>query len=312
MPVLPPAIFIMGPTAAGKTDLALSLYDALPCEIISVDSALVYRGMDIGTAKPDAGLLARYPHRLIDILDPAEAYSAARFREDALAAMAEISAAGRIPLLVGGTMLYYRALEQGMAELPQASPQVRAQLDAEAARIGWSGMHERLQQIDPVSAARIHPNDPQRIQRALEVYELTGVSMTALHERGRQLSPFPYRVAKVVVCPQERSILHQRIEQRFQRMLAQGMVEEVRLLKLRGDLDLDTPSMRAVGYRQVWHYLEGDMGYDEMADRGVVATRQFAKRQLTWLRSERNGRWFDSESKNLLPEVLKYLEDALS
>ncbi len=301
----------MGPTAAGKTDLSLAVHDAFPCEIISVDSALVYKGMDIGTAKPASALLERYPHRLIDILDPAEIYSAARFREDALAAMAEITAAGRVPVLVGGTMLYYRALERGMAALPDASPEVRARLDAEAARIGWHGMHERLRAVDPVSAARIHPNDPQRIQRALEVYELSGQSMTELHRRG-EVASFPYKVAKIVVCPSERTVLHQRIEKRFRLMLAQGMVDEVAALKGRGDLDLNTPSMRAVGYRQVWQYLEGEMGYDEMVERGVIVTRQFAKRQLTWLRSEPNTTWFDGESKELLPEVLKFLESALN
>ncbi len=311
MAVLPPAIFIMGPTAAGKTDLAMAIHDAFPCDIISVDSALVYKGMDIGTAKPDSTLLSCYPHRLIDILDPSEAYSAGRFREDALAAMAGITASGRVPLLVGGTMLYYRALERGMSQLPDADPQVRAQLDLEAVRIGWSRMHERLAMIDPESAARIHPNDPQRIQRALEVYELSGLSLTELHKRAEK-SSLPYRTIKIVVCPEERSVLHQRIEKRFHLMLRQGVVGEVEALRARGDLDLGTPSMRAVGYRQVWRYLDGEMGYDDMVDKGIVATRQFAKRQLTWLRSEPDTRWFNGGAKELLPKVLKYLRTALN
>ena len=311
MSYLSPAIFIMGPTAAGKTDLAMAVCDVLPCEVISVDSALVYKGMDVGTAKPGSELLERYPHRLIDILDPAEVYSAARFREDALAAMAEITSAGRVPLLVGGTMLYYRALENGLAKLPDANQEVRVKLEAEANKIGWDGLHDRLKSVDPESAARIHPNDPQRIQRALEVYELTGQSLTELH-KDAQSEEFPYQVAKIVVCPQERSTLHQRIEKRFHIMLDQGMVEEVTDLRARGDLNLEMPSMRAVGYRQVWQYLDGDVSYDEMVYKGIVATRQFAKRQLTWLRSEQNAVWFDSESKELVSEVLKYLKGALN
>ncbi len=300
----------MGPTAAGKTDLALALADVLDCEIISVDSALVYQGMDIGTAKPDRSTLSRYPHRLIDILDPAQTYSAAQFREDALAAMAEIQEAGRIPLLVGGTMLYYRALQQGLAPLPDANPQLRARLEAEAVQIGWAGMHQRLAKIDPVSAARIHPNDPQRIQRALEVYELTGTSMTKLHNRA-QAAPFPYHVAKIVVAPSQRAVLHDRIEKRFNLMIEMGMIEEVQTLRARGDLCLDTPSMRAVGYRQVWQYLDGSLDFDEMLYRGVVATRQFAKRQFTWLRSESGAYWVDGESPELVPAVLKYLKSTL-
>lgn len=300
----------MGPTAAGKTDLALELADILECGIISVDSALVYRGMDIGTAKPDRSMLTRYPHRLIDILDPAQAYSAAQFREDALAAMAEISSAGRIPLLVGGTMLYYRALQQGLAPLPQANPQLRARLEAEAAQIGWAGMHQRLAKVDPDSAVRIHPNDPQRIQRALEVYELTGSSLTQLHKNA-QTVPFPYRAAKIVVAPARRTVLHERIEKRFNLMIEKGMVDEVQALRERGDLCLDTPSMRAVGYRQVWQYLDGSLDFDEMLYKGIVATRQFAKRQFTWLRSEVGAYWVDGESPELVPMVLKYLKSTL-
>ena len=300
----------MGPTAAGKTDLALALADVLECDIISVDSALVYRGMDIGTAKPDRSTLTRYPHRLIDILDPAQAYSAAQFREDALAAMAEIHGAGKIPLLVGGTMLYYRVLQQGLAPLPDANPQLRARLEAEAAQIGWAGMHQRLAKVDPDSAARIHPNDPQRIQRALEIYELTGTSMTQLHNSA-QAVPFPYRVAKIVVAPSQRAVLHERIEKRFNLMIEKGMIDEVQALRAREDLCLDTPSMRAVGYRQVWQYLDGSLDFDEMLYKGVVATRQFAKRQFTWLRSEAGAYWVDGESPELVPAVLKYLKSTL-
>lgn len=306
----PPAIFVMGPTAAGKTDLALRLFEHLPCELVSVDSALVYKGMDIGTAKPSPQLLANAPHRLIDILDPAQSYSAAGFRADALVVMAEITAAGRIPLLVGGTMLYYRALEYGLSELPAANEEVRARLDAEIAAAGLEAVHRRLAEIDPVAAARIHPNDPQRIQRALEVYELTGVSMTALCADS-QRQKLPYSVAKIVISPTDRAVLHKRIELRFQSMLEQGFVDEVVRLRQRGDLNLSMPSMRAVGYRQVWEYLDGNYGYDEMIHKGVVATRQFAKRQLTWLRSDKGGLWFDGESDRLFDEVLKNLQNEL-
>jgi tRNA dimethylallyltransferase len=297
----------MGPTAAGKTDLALRLFEHLPCELISVDSALVYKGMDIGTAKPSPELLAQVPHRLIDILDPAQPYSAACFREDALVAMAEITAAGRIPLLVGGTMLYYRALEHGLSELPAANEEVRARLDAEIAAAGLGAAHRRLAEIDPVAAARIHPNDPQRIQRALEVYELTGVSMTGLRADS-QRQKLPYSVIKIVISPADRAVLHKRIELRFRAMLEQGLVEEVVRLRQRGDLNLAMPSIRAVGYRQVWEYLDGNYSYDEMIYKGLVATRQFAKRQLTWLRSDKGGAWFDSESPSLFGDVLKYLQ----
>ncbi len=309
---LPPAIFIMGPTAAGKTDLALALADRLPCEIISVDSALVYKGMDIGTAKPGADVLARYPHHLIDILDPIEAYSAARFRSDALRLMASIRERGRIPLLVGGTMLYYRALTQGLSDLPEADPQIRRRLDEEAARLGWAAMHERLARVDPEAARRIHPNDPQRIQRALEVHALTGRPMSELQRQARREQALPWRIAKLVVAPAERSELHARIERRFHTMLEQGMVEEVARLRARGDLHLELPSMRAVGYRQVWRYLDGELAFDEMVYRGIVATRQFAKRQFTWLRSERDCHWIDAKVENLVPVALKYLERALN
>lgn len=301
----------MGPTAAGKTDLALALCEHLPCEIISVDSALVYRGMDIGTAKPAPDILARVPHHLIDIIDPTEAYSAARFREDALKCMAQITVAGRIPLLVGGTMLYFRALERGLSDLPESDPELRASLDDEMAREGSVVLHQRLQQIDPVAAARIHPNDRQRIQRALEVYQLSGQTMTELQalDSGQAL---PYRLAKLILAPTDRAELHRRIESRFRQMLDAGLVEEVRGLHARGDLNVDLPSMRAVGYRQVWEYLEGKISYDEMLHDGIVATRRFAKRQLTWLRAEKDAVWLDGAAPDLLAISLNCIKKALN
>ena len=313
---LPPAIFLMGPTAAGKTDLAIELTKVLPCELISVDSALVYRGMDIGTAKPSKELLAEFPHRLIDILDPAEAYSAADFRRDALQAMAEITARGKIPLLVGGTMLYYKALVDGLADMPAADPEVRAQIEEEAARLGWQALHEQLAVIDPESAARIHPNDPQRLSRALEVYRVSGQSMTALRQRqtaqsteaaASGLQQLPYTVANLAIAPANRQVLHRRIEQRFTLMLEQGFIDEVVALRERSDLHAGLPSIRAVGYRQVWDYLDGKLTSAEMQERGIIATRQLAKRQFTWLRSWTDLHWLDSLDCDNLPRALKYL-----
>lgn len=298
----------MGPTASGKTDLAIALVERLPCEIISVDSALIYRGMDIGTAKPDAETLACAPHRLIDILDPAESYSAARFRDDALREMAEITAAGRIPLLVGGTMLYYRALQQGLSQLPKSDPEVRTRIEAEAAERGWQALHRRLAEVDPESAARIHPNDPQRLSRALEVYELSGQPLSVLW-REQERSSFPYRAVKLAVAPADRTLLHQRIALRFGMMLQQGFVEEVEALYRRGDLHPELPAIRCVGYRQVWSYLAGEWDREEMAQRGIIATRQLAKRQFTWLRSERELAWFDALSDKLVEKALKFLDD---
>jgi len=295
----------MGPTASGKTDLAVALVERLPFEIISVDSALVYRGMDIGTAKPDAGVLARAPHRLIDILDPVEAYSAARFRADALREMADITAAGRIPLLVGGTGLYFRALRRGLSDLPPAAPEVRARLEQEAAERGWAALHQRLCQVDPVAAARIHPNDPQRLQRALEVYELTGRPLS--EQQGDRGEVLPYQVLALAVAPTDRELLHARIRDRFHAMLEQGLVGEVEGLLRRGDLGPDKPSIRCVGYRQVWSYLTGEVGYAAMVEQGVSATRQLAKRQFTWLRSEPDCHWFDSSDARLQDKVLKLL-----
>jgi tRNA dimethylallyltransferase len=306
---LPSAIFLMGPTASGKTDLAIALMERLPCELISVDSALIYRGMDIGTAKPDAETLARAPHRLIDILDPAESYSAARFRDDALREMAEITAAGRIPLLVGGTMLYYRALQQGLSPLPPGDAELRAQLEAEAADKGWQALHDRLAEVDPESAARIHPNDPQRLSRALEVYMLSGQPLSVLW-REQEKSGFPYRAVKLAVAPIDRAVLHQRIALRFDLMLQQGFIEEVEALYRRGDLYPELPSIRCVGYRQAWHYLEGEWNRETMTERAIIATRQLAKRQYTWLRSESDLVWFDSLSDKLLEKTLKFLDDS--
>ena len=302
----PPAIFLMGPTASGKTDIAVQLVEDLPCEIISVDSALVYRGMDIGTAKPGAGVLEKAPHRLIDICDPSEAYSAAQFAEDALREMADICAQGKIPLLVGGTFLYFRALAEGLSPLPAADPELRAQLETEANSVGWAEMHQRLAEIDAETAARIHPNDPQRIQRALEVYEITGDAMSNILRRDNP-GDLPYNVLKLILAPSDRAVLHERIAIRFNHMLEQGFIEEVRELHQRKDLHKDLPSIRAVGYRQVWAYLEGELKYDEMIERGIIATRQFAKRQFTWLRSEKEGTWFDALENNIYSKILKKL-----
>ena len=294
---LPPAIFIMGPTASGKTDLAIELARQLPVEVISVDSALVYRDMNIGTAKPSAEELAQAPHRLIDIVAPTEAYSAARFREDALREMAEITAAGRIPLLAGGTMLYFRALEQGLSSLPQADEEIRQQLLDEAGKVGWQAMHARLAAVDPAAARRIHPNDPQRIQRALEVYLVSGRPLTELQQE-RTGSALPYRAIKLVQSPWSREELRERIALRFRQMLALGFEQEVRELLEKYDLTPDLPSMRSVGYRQMLGYIRGDIDYDEMVSTGITATRQLAKRQMTWLRREKNAIWLKQNGKN--------------
>jgi tRNA dimethylallyltransferase len=308
----PRAIFLMGPTASGKTALAIELRRRFPVDLISVDSAQVYRGMDIGTAKPDAETLCRAPHALIDIRDPAESYSAAEFRADALEAMARITAAGRVPLLVGGTMLYFRALARGLAELPSASPELRAALEAEAREHGLQQLHDRLSALDPEAARRIHPNDPQRIQRALEVIELTGRPLSEL-QREQQDAELGYRVLRVVACPQPRARLHERIEQRFRLMLEQGFLREVEMLRARGDLHRDLPSMRCVGYRQAWSYLEGEIDRAEMVRQAVVATRQLAKRQLTWLRQESDAMWYDpteeSAQDSVIGEIARFLEN---
>lgn len=290
---LPPAIFIMGPTASGKTALAMSLRQRFPVELISVDSALIYRGMDIGTAKPTAEELAQAPHRLIDIRDPAESYSAADFRADALREMAAITAEGKIPLLVGGTMLYFKALLEGLSPLPAADPEVRAQIEKQAQELGWEALHRQLQQVDPVSAARIHPNDPQRLSRALEVFLISGKTLTELTKISGET--LPYNVQQFAIAPATRQQLHQRIALRFEQMMAAGFEAEARALFERGDLHTDLPSVRCVGYRQMWSYLEGEIDYDEMVYRGICATRQLAKRQMTWLRGWESVHWLDSD-----------------
>lgn len=304
-----PSIWLMGPTASGKTGLALELARRLPVGLISVDSALVYRGMDIGAAKPDAETLRAFPHRLIDIIDPAESYSAARFRKDALEAMREIHAAGRIPLLVGGTMLYYRALQDGLADLPASDPGVREAILAEAAGLGWPAMHAQLAKVDPVIAARLHPNDPQRVGRALEVWRLTGVPLSEWQARGReQAAPDVGRVLKLAIMP-PRDVLRERIALRFAQMLEGGFIDEVAGLKARGDLHLGLPSMRAVGYRQVWEFLDGAHTHERMVELGVTATRGLAKRQMTWLRSERELNSLDpaTNADDLLTSIEPWL-----
>ncbi|MFV0575502.1 MAG: tRNA (adenosine(37)-N6)-dimethylallyltransferase MiaA [Vibrio sp.] len=291
---LPLALFLMGPTASGKTELAIRLRQKYPVEIISVDSALIYKGMDIGTAKPDAEEQALAPHRLIDILDPSESYSAADFRRDALLQMDEIVAQGKIPLLVGGTMLYYKALLEGLSPLPAADPAIREQIEQEAKEKGWEILHQELAEIDPVSAERIHQNDPQRLSRALEVFRISGKSLTELTAtKGEAL---PYQVKQFAIMPKERAELHRRIELRYEKMVEAGFVEEVKALRERGDLHLDLPSIRCVGYRQMWEYLDGNGTLDEAIFRGVCATRQLAKRQITWLRSWNDLIWLDSEN----------------
>lgn len=291
-PDQPPAIFIMGPTASGKTALSIALRQRLPVELVSVDSALIYRGMDIGTAKPSAEELALAPHRLIDIRDPAESYSAADFRKDALKEMADITAAGRIPLLVGGTMLYFKALLDGLSPLPSADPQVRQRIEQQAVELGWEALHQQLAEIDPVAAARIHPNDPQRLSRALEVF-ISGKTLTELTKISGET--LPYRVHQFAIAPVSRELLHQRIELRFHQMLDAGFETEARALFDRGDLHTDMPAIRCVGYRQMWSYLSGEIDYDEMVYRGICATRQLAKRQMTWLRGWGSVQWLDSD-----------------
>jgi tRNA dimethylallyltransferase len=288
----PPAVFIMGPTASGKSAVALEIAQYFPVEIISVDSAQVYRGMDIGTAKPDAATQAAIPHHLIDIIDPTQVYSAARFREDALRLMSGITARGKIPLLVGGTMLYFRALTAGLSDLPEADGDTRKQLAAEAAAKGWPAMHAELAAVDPETAARLKPGDSQRIQRALEIYRLTGSPMGSLIGR-RERDPFPYRVLNIAMVPRDRALLHKRIALRFDDMLQLGLVGEVRELRRRHALRQDLPSMRCVGYRQVWEYLDGGASEKELRMRGTAATRQLAKRQLTWLRAMEEIEEFD-------------------
>lgn len=304
---LPPAIFLMGPTASGKTDLAVALCRKLPCEIISVDSALVYKDMDIGTAKPEPDVLACAPHRLISFLDPAQAYSAAAFREDALREMQGITAQGRIPLLVGGTMLYFKALRDGLATLPSADPALRQQLLADAEQQGWAHLHARLAAVDPEAASRIKASDTQRLQRALEVFLVTGRPLSQWHQE-QSREALPYRVISLALPPADRGVLHERIARRFHLMLDSGFEQEVRRLYQRGDLDLSMPSMRAVGYRQMWLWLAGELSHEAMVEKAIVATRQLAKRQLTWLRRWPNINWLDSLSADSQKEAVALIE----
>ena len=294
----------MGPTASGKTGLAVELLQRLPFELISVDSALVYKGMDIGTAKPDAATLARAPHHLIDIIDPTQAYSAAHFRSDALRLMEDITARGKIPLLVGGTMLYFNALQGGLSNLPQANPDIRARLDDEAREQGWPALHARLAKVDPETAARLEPGDSQRIQRALEVWEISGQPMSALYKQSVS-EKLPYNLLKIALIPSDRAVLHQRIAARFDTMLEQGFLQEVvRLRKEYPELTPDTPSMRCVGYRQALQYLGGEFDIAELREKGIAATRQLAKRQLTWLRGMDDIAVLDCLDSNLLDSAI--------
>lgn len=301
----PPAVFLMGPTASGKTGATVALVESLPLEIVSVDSALVHRGLDIGAARPDAETLARAPHHLIDRVGPEEPYSAGRFRDEALAAMERIRAAGRVPLLTGGTMMYFHVLEHGLAGMPAADSDVRAALEQETAERGLQALHEELAVADPAAAARIHPNDPQRIQRALEVLRLSGRPISELQAQSESL---PCRLLRLALAPSDRAHLHARIEQRFDGMLEQGLVEEVRNLRARPGMHADLPSMRAVGYRQVWQYLDGELSWEQMREKAIIATRQLARRQLTWLRRMEGVDWFDSDDPDLVPKLRARVE----
>lgn len=307
----PPAIFLMGPTASGKTALSVQLAQALNGEIISVDSALVFKGMDIGTAKPTMAERGGIPHHLIDILDPAESFSTGRFRKQALVLMDDISRRGKIPILVGGTMLYFNALNSGLALLPEADPDIRAKLDQDLAQLGKEALHRRLAEVDPESATRIHPNDPQRVQRALEVYEISGKPLTSFFIEAR-MQDIPYQKIKLIIAPQERKILHDIIAKRFKRMLEQGFMGEVEALYKRGDLSEKMPSVRAVGYRQAWSYLQGEYDFETMTEKAIVATRQLAKRQFTWLRRETDAANFHTGQAELLSKVLAEINDKLS
>lgn len=309
---LPPAIFLMGPTASGKTAATVALYQRFPVEIISVDSALVYRDMNIGTAKPDVALLAQAPHHLIDLISPLEQYSAAQFAKDALALMHEATAKGRIPLLVGGTMLYFNALQHGLSQLPPADPAVRAQIESEAQRIGWPAMHAKLAEIDPAVAASIQPNDPQRIERALEVYRISGQTMSALRAASNK-TELPFSVLKIALVPSDRSVLHARIAMRFKEMLSNGLVDEVEgLLKKYPQLHTEMPSMRCVGYRQTLQYLNGEINLEALGEQGVFATRQLAKRQLTWMRGMSDIHLINCLVDSYVDDVCRLIQNALN
>lgn len=300
-----PVIFLMGPTAAGKTALAISLCEHLNTEIISVDSALVYKGMDIGTAKPDAEELARAPHHLIDLLDPSETYSVADFRRDAIKKIDEFHQQGKVPILVGGTMMYFKSLIDGLSPLPEACQVVRAELEAQATQFGWPHLHQELAKVDPQAADKISENDSQRINRALEVYRISGKTMTELQKQKQPTLPYTFH--QFAIAPDDRSELHQRIEKRFKIMIEQGFEKEVSTLYLREDLHPNMPSIRCVGYRQMWDYLAGEVDHDEMVFRGIAATRQLAKRQLTWLRSWPDVTWLTTDDEENLQRVVSSL-----
>lgn len=306
----PPAILLMGPTASGKTAVAVQLATTLPCEIISVDSAMIYKDMDIGTAKPDAETLKRAPHHLINVIEPHESYSAARFRDDALTLMREITERGNIPLLVGGTMLYFKALVEGLNDLPEADSTIRLIIETMADEDGWPAVHEKLRKVDPETAARLEPNDSQRVQRALEIYYITGKSMTDLLKKPKYVY-FPYTPIRIALLPGDRAVLHERIAQRFDAMLAAGLVDELRQLREDYSLEPDTPSMRCVGYRQAWDHLTGKISLEELREQGIAATRQLAKRQLTWLRSAEEFTEFDCLADNVGDLVLEYIRQEL-
>ncbi|MDD2686515.1 MAG: tRNA (adenosine(37)-N6)-dimethylallyltransferase MiaA [Gallionella sp.] len=307
---LPPAIFLMGPTASGKTGVAVELVQRMPVELISVDSALVFRDMDIGTAKPDAATLARAPHHLIDIIDPTEAYSAAAFRHDALRLMADITARGKIPLLVGGTMLYFKALREGLSPLPQADAALREQLDAEIAQHGIEHLHAKLAKVDAETAARLHSTDTQRVQRAMEIFLVSGKPMSELIKHQEQ-DPLPYAITPIALIPSDRAVLHQRIAVRFAEMLKDGLVDELRGLRDKYDLHRDMTSMRCVGYRQAWEFMEGEISKTELSEKSIAATRQLAKRQLTWLRSMPDSIELDCLASSLTDQISRQIETFL-
>ncbi|REC94428.1 tRNA (adenosine(37)-N6)-dimethylallyltransferase MiaA [Kushneria indalinina] len=304
----PPVIMLMGPTAVGKTDLAIELHEQLGVELVSVDSALVYKGMDIGTAKPSAQELARAPHRLIDIRDPSEPYSGVAFRDDALECIEEITARGRVPLLVGGTMLYFRLLTEGAADMPQADPEIRQALGELLEQGGAGALHAELARVDPEAAARLHPNDPQRLMRALEVYRASGETLSAHWARQSPVT-LPFTPHPIALLPNNRSLLHERIQQRLDKMFAAGFVEEVKALRARGDLSPDLPSMKSVGYRQVWEGLDRGDDCPQMAFRALTATRQLAKRQMTWLRRWPGALQLDPQETGIVPRLLKIVRD---
>jgi len=306
----PNVICLMGPTASGKTSLAVDLVQQHPMQIVSVDSAQIYQQMDIGTSKPGKGVLDIAPHRLIDFIDPAVPYSASQFRTDAFREIDEILDVGDTPLLVGGTMLYFRVLRDGLADMPHADPQIRGEIEKLARMQGWEAVHQQLAAVDPDSAARIHPNDPQRIQRALEVYRVSGKTMTRHHAQmhARQETELPYNLHFFAIQPEDRGVLHSQIETRFRQMLDEGLVDEVQALRSRGDLNHQLPSIKSVGYRQVWQHLDGEIDYDGMVEKSIIATRQLAKRQLTWLRSWPSLQSLSDSSHQSVQHVLKYME----